>query len=78
MLSDWESDLTELSSDLDEEEYVPPTQRKKTTTRNTGSDYKVIHTVILMSFSDLNICPSDHQYSTTTTDDSVHCEESLW
>ncbi|KAH9917716.1 uncharacterized protein B0H18DRAFT_1033507 [Fomitopsis serialis] len=45
MLSDWESDLTELSSDLDEEEYVPPTQRKKTTTRNTGSDYKITNTL---------------------------------
>ena len=52
MLSDWESDLTELSSDEDEipvhklkddDEYVPSsTKRKKaTTTTSAGSDYKV-------------------------------------
>ncbi|TFY57533.1 hypothetical protein EVJ58_g6962, partial [Rhodofomes roseus] len=46
MLSDWESDLTDLSSS-DEEEYVPPSQKKKTTARarNTGNDYKVCRTV---------------------------------
>ena len=45
MLSDWESDLTELSETdgVDEEEYVPPSQRKKTKKRDTGAEYKVYH-----------------------------------
>ena len=52
MLSDWESDLTELSSDeddiptrkvKDEDEYIPSSskRRKATTAANLGSDYKV-------------------------------------
>lgn len=52
MLSDWESDLTDLSSDeddvpltkvKDEDEYVPSQSKRKkaTTTKTPGSDYKV-------------------------------------
>lgn len=58
MLSDWESDLTELSSDeddvpahkaKDEDEYVPSSSKRKkaTTTANLGSDYKVCLSVFL-------------------------------
>ncbi|KAI0728951.1 hypothetical protein C8Q72DRAFT_959657 [Fomitopsis betulina] len=56
MLSDWESDLTDLSSDeddvsppkvKDEDEYVPSSIKKKaratTTTKDLGSDYKILN-----------------------------------
>lgn len=62
MLSDWESDLTDLSSDeddvsppkvKDEDEYVPSSIKKKaratTTTKDLGSDYKVCNPTCLLS-----------------------------
>lgn len=39
-LSDFDSDLTELSSD--DEEYVPTSQKKKASTKTKG-EYKVCH-----------------------------------